>query len=70
MKRIQLRHVVCWLLGHQWRHYGVSWLTTDGDPQCYLNDRCQRCREPRNPLIWLAQENIIRTHPEAIVYEA
>jgi len=61
------KRIRCSWFGHRMAPYNVSWSTREGDPQCALNDVCERCGEYRNPYIAALQQTVLRYHPEAIV---
>lgn len=56
---------LCWLLGHRWATYTVG--TAAGyAPEVWLNDRCLRCDEYRNPLIEVEQRRVMRSGPGSV----
>jgi hypothetical protein len=60
--------LVCWWRGHKWASFDVRWWLDDpGVPQVLINDRCMRCREPRNPLIFYDQIARLAADPGANV---
>lgn len=57
----------CLFYGHKWRSFTVGYMKRVGldsyVPQVWLNDRCVRCHEYRNPLIAAEQEFVMRVEP-------
>jgi hypothetical protein len=60
----------CRIFGHHMVPYSVGWQKElypgESVPQVYLNDRCLRCHEYRNPLIGERQELVLRHQATAV----
>lgn len=56
----------CRLLGHEWASYNVGTARNlHGNPEVWMNDRCLRCDEYRNPFIAAEQWRLLH-HPYAV----